>query len=97
MVYGKVKWFDGKKGFGFIEKEDGTGDVFVHYQDIIGEGYRVLREGERVKFEITQTPKGDKAVKIERAPNDQQETIPKENKAVESENAPDDQQEKQPE
>ncbi len=66
MVYGKVKWFDGKKGYGFLEKEDGTGDVFVHYQDIIGDGYRVLREGERVKFEITQSPKGDKAAKVER-------------------------------
>lgn len=66
MVYGKVKWFDGKKGYGFIEKEDGTGDVFVHYQDIVGEGYRVLKQGDRVKFEITQTPKGDKAIKVER-------------------------------
>ncbi|KPJ74053.1 hypothetical protein AMJ52_02085 [candidate division TA06 bacterium DG_78] len=65
-VYGRVKWFDGKKGYGFIEKEDGSGDVFVHYQDIIGDGYRVLREGERVKFEITQSPKGDKAIQVER-------------------------------
>lgn len=65
-VYGRVKWFDGKKGYGFIEKEDGSGDVFVHYQDIAGDGYRILREGERVKFEITQSPKGDKAVKVER-------------------------------
>jgi CspA family cold shock protein len=96
MVYGKVKWFDGKKGFGFIEKEDGTGDVFVHYQDIIGEGYRVLREGERVKFDITQTPKGDKAIKVERAPNDQQETIPKGNEADNIEPVPDDQQETTP-
>jgi len=72
MVYGKVKWFDGKKGYGFIEKEDGTGDVFVHYQDIVGEGYRVLREGERVKFDITQSPKGDKAIKVERAAADAQ-------------------------
>jgi len=63
--YGKVKWFDGKKGYGFIEKEDGAGDVFVHYADVIGKGYRVLREGERVKFEIEKTPKGDKAVKVE--------------------------------
>jgi len=40
QVYGKVKWFDGKKGYGFIENEDGSGDVFVHYADIVGEGYR---------------------------------------------------------
>jgi len=66
QVYGKVKWFDGKKGYGFIENEDGSGDVFVHYADITGEGYRVLREGERVKFEISQSPKGSKAIKVER-------------------------------
>ncbi|MEO0226361.1 MAG: cold shock domain-containing protein [candidate division WOR-3 bacterium] len=66
-AYGKVKWFDGKKGFGFIEKEDGSGDVFVHYSDIVGEGYRTLKEGERVKFEISKTPKGDKATNVERS------------------------------
>ena len=65
-IYGKVKWFDSKKGYGFIEKEDGSGDVFVHYADIQGDGYRVLREGERVKFEISTTPKGDKALNVER-------------------------------
>ncbi|MBN2620758.1 cold-shock protein [candidate division WOR-3 bacterium] len=67
MLYGKVKWFDSRKGFGFIEKEDGSGDVFVHYQDIIGEGYRTLLEGDRVSFDITQSPKGEKATKIEHA------------------------------
>lgn len=66
-TYGKVKWFDSKKGFGFIEREDGNGDIFVHFSDIIGEGYRTLHEGERVKFEISQTPKGDKAIKVEHA------------------------------
>ncbi|MGB3341148.1 MAG: cold shock domain-containing protein [bacterium] len=65
-TYGNVKWFDGKKGYGFIEKEDGSGDVFAHYADIAGDGYRTLREGERVKFEITETPKGEKATQIER-------------------------------
>jgi CspA family cold shock protein len=68
QVYGKVKWFDGKKGYGFIENEDGSGDVFVHYADIVGEGYRTLREGERVRFEISKTAKGSKAVKVERVP-----------------------------
>ena len=67
MVFGKVKWFNSKKGFGFIEKEDGSGDVFAHFQDIVGDGYRTLSEGERVKFEIIKTPKGEKATKIERA------------------------------
>ncbi len=66
MTYGTVKWFDGRKGFGFIEKENG-GDVFAHYQDILGEGYRTLQEGDRVKFEITQSPKGEKATQIELA------------------------------
>jgi CspA family cold shock protein len=66
MTYGTVKWFDSRKGFGFIEKENG-GDVFAHYQDILGEGYRSLNEGERVKFEITQSPKGEKATQIEPA------------------------------
>jgi len=66
-TFGKVKWFDSKKGYGFIEKEDGSGDVFAHFQEITGEGYRSLNEGDRVKFEITQSPKGDKATKIELA------------------------------
>ena len=65
MAYGNVKWFDSRKGYGFIEKEDG-GDVFAHYQDIVGDGYRTLQEGDRVKFEITSSPKGEKATNIER-------------------------------
>ena len=63
--YGMVKWFDSRKGFGFIEKEDGSGDVFVHFTDLAGEGYRTLREGERVKFEIAESPKGAKAINVE--------------------------------
>jgi CspA family cold shock protein len=63
--YGMVKWFDSRKGFGFIEKEDGSGDVFVHFTDLVGEGYRTLREGERVKFEIAESPKGAKAINVE--------------------------------
>jgi len=65
-IYGRVRWFDSTKGYGFIEKEDGSGDIFVHYTDIAGEGYHALREGERVKFEITQSPKGEKATQVER-------------------------------
>ena len=64
--YGMVKWFDARKGFGFIEKEDGSGDVFVHFTDLAGEGYRTLREGDKVKFEITKSPKGEKAAQVER-------------------------------
>lgn len=66
-VYGKVKWFDGKKGFGFIELEDGGGDVFVHYADIGGEGYRTLHQGDRVQFELENTAKGKKATKVAKA------------------------------
>ena len=67
MLYGKVKWFDNRKGFGFIEKEDGSGDVFAHYQEIVGDGYRSLQEGDRVSFDVIQSPKGEKATKIEHA------------------------------
>lgn len=66
-MFGKVKWFDGKKGYGFIELEDGSGDVFVHFQDIVGEGYKTLNEGERVSFDITDSPKGKKATNVTRA------------------------------
>jgi cold shock protein len=63
--FGKVKWFDSKKGFGFIEREDGSGDVFVHFTDIATEGYRTLKQGDKVKFEMTDSPKGKKASKVE--------------------------------
>lgn len=59
-VSGTVKWFDGSKGFGFIERE-GEADVFVHYRGIRGEGYRTLKDGQRVEFEIINTPKGPQA------------------------------------
>lgn len=64
--YGRVKWFDPRKGYGFIEMEDGSGDVFVHFSDIVGEGYKTLEEGQRVKFEIVDADRGPKAVNVER-------------------------------
>ncbi len=64
--YGKVKWFDPRKGYGFIELEDGSGDVFVHFTDIQGEGYRTLEEGQRVKFQIVKADRGPKAINVER-------------------------------
>jgi CspA family cold shock protein len=64
--YGRVKWFDPRKGYGFIELEDGSGDVFVHFSDIVGEGYKTLEEGQRVKFEIVEADRGPKAVNVER-------------------------------
>jgi CspA family cold shock protein len=58
MATGTVKWFNGEKGFGFIEQSDGGKDVFVHFSAIGGEGYRDLNEGDKVEFEVKQGPKG---------------------------------------
>ena len=60
---GTVKWFNGGKGYGFIEREDGD-DVFVHYSAIRGEGFRNLEEGERVEFTIESSPKGPQAADV---------------------------------
>ena len=62
-IQGTVKWFNGEKGFGFIEREEGN-DVFVHHTSIVGEGYRNLDEGQRVEFTVTQGPKGPQAENI---------------------------------
>jgi CspA family cold shock protein len=59
-VHGTVKWFNGSKGFGFIEQEDGE-DVFVHYSAILADGFRNLEEGQRVEFIVTQGQKGPQA------------------------------------
>ena len=63
--HGAVKWFDAQKGFGFIERPDGS-DIFVHYSDIVGSGFRTLTEGQKVQFEVSQSPKGQQAVKVTR-------------------------------
>ncbi len=63
MVAGTVKWFNDTKGFGFIHSDDGK-DVFVHHSEIAGEGHRTLKEGERVEFEVTEGPKGLKALNV---------------------------------
>lgn len=63
MIIGKVKWFNDAKGYGFIELEQGK-DVFVHYSVIDGQGYKSLREGQEVSFDIEQGPKGDHATKV---------------------------------
>jgi CspA family cold shock protein len=63
MPSGVVKWFNEKKGFGFISKEDG-GDIFVHYTGIAGDGFKSLREGAAVEFEIEDSDKGQRAVNV---------------------------------
>ena len=62
---GVVKWFNGEKGFGFIQRSTGE-DVFVHFSAIQSEGYRSLNEGESVEFELQQGPKGLNAVEVTR-------------------------------
>jgi len=66
MASGKVKWFDNKKGFGFIAQEAGQ-DVFVHHTAILGQGFKTLNEGEMVHFEVIESTKGLKAQNVERA------------------------------
>ncbi len=66
MANGTVKWFNDTKGFGFITAEDGQ-DAFVHHKDIQGEGFKSLAEGEQVTFDLTQGPKGPKAINVRKA------------------------------
>ena len=60
---GRVKWFDEKKGFGFIEREDGN-DVFVHFRAITGDGFKTLTDGQEVEFDVEQGDKGPQAVNV---------------------------------
>ncbi|MBI5236072.1 MAG: cold-shock protein [Deltaproteobacteria bacterium] len=66
MARGKVKWFNDTKGFGFVQQESGE-DVFVHYTAITGEGFKTLKEGDEVEFEVTQGPKGPQASNVRKA------------------------------
>jgi CspA family cold shock protein len=65
MAKGTVKWFNESKGYGFITREDG-GDVFAHYSDITGEGFKTLAEGDVVSFEVVDGEKGPRASNIEK-------------------------------
>ncbi|WP_328594532.1 cold-shock protein [Actinomadura macrotermitis] len=64
MATGTVKWFNAEKGFGFIEQDGGGPDVFAHYSNIGGSGYRELQEGQKVSFDVTQGQKGPQAENI---------------------------------
>ncbi|MBR7837784.1 cold-shock protein [Actinospica durhamensis] len=64
MATGTVKWFNSEKGFGFIEQDEGGPDVFAHYSAIATQGYRELREGQQVTFDVTESAKGPQASNI---------------------------------
>ena len=67
MAEGTVKWFNDAKGFGFITPDDGSEDLFAHFSSITGDGYKSLKEGKRVTFEVTDGPKGKQASNIQKA------------------------------
>jgi len=66
MLKGHVKWFNDKKGYGFITRDDGQGDVFVHFTAIQMDGFKTLSEGDAVEFEIKETDRGPQAVNVKK-------------------------------
>ena len=67
MPTGTVKWFNDSKGFGFITPDDGSEDLFAHFSSIGGSGFKTLKEGQKVTFEVTEGPKGKQASNIQSA------------------------------
>ncbi|MEF3244586.1 MAG: cold-shock protein [Caldisericaceae bacterium] len=61
---GTVKWFNAQKGFGFIVPDDGSKDLFVHFSSILSNGFKALREGDKVEYEVEKTDKGAKAINV---------------------------------
>jgi CspA family cold shock protein len=64
LPQGKVKWFNDAKGYGFIEQDGGGKDIFVHFSAITGDGFKSLKEGDPVTFEVSQGPKGPQAINV---------------------------------
>ena len=64
MTQGTVKWFNGQRGFGFIQPDDGSKDLFVHFSSIDGDGYKSLDDGAKVSFESEEGPKGPVAINV---------------------------------
>lgn len=64
MPTGVVKWFSDQKGYGFIAPDGGGKDIFVHHSGIEGEGFKSLKEGDKVQYEVVQSPKGEQAAKV---------------------------------
>ena len=64
MATGTVKWFNDAKGFGFITQDNGGPDVFCHHTAIVADGFRTLAEGQKVEFDVTQSPKGPQALSV---------------------------------
>jgi CspA family cold shock protein len=66
MAKGKVKWFNDKKGYGFIVPEDGSKELFVHHSSIQGEGFKTLKENQEVEYDVENSDKGPKAVNVKK-------------------------------
>lgn len=64
VFYGKVVWFNPKRGIGFIAKDDGSGDLFCHWSSIVADGFKTLREGQSVQYELGTNSKGVQAVNV---------------------------------
>ncbi len=67
MPNGRVKWFNDKKGFGFIEPDGGGEDIFVHHSSILSDGFRTLTEGQPVQYELVRGPKGMQATNVQKS------------------------------
>ena len=65
MNEGQIKWFNDQKGYGFIQRDGGEKDIFVHFTGILGDGFKTLKEGQRVRFEVEDSPKGPKAKNVQ--------------------------------